>query len=227
MHLFFIVLILCLVLFLYKLYHLAIDDYILMKKNVSVDLMFNCAIVCSAVGLFFARLFFVIFHPSHLYLNLLGFILFPYFPGLSLVGGLLGGALALFIFCKRKKMPIGRVFDFFALAFIFVLPIGLLGFYFLSGHIGRGGMIELVLLSIILIASTVYLYPKASSLEMKQGTMSILFVIFLSLTLLLSNAIDNPGILYFRSHLENFILLIMLAGSVGLILRQEITGRIK
>jgi hypothetical protein len=78
-----------------------------------------------------------------------------------------------------------------------------------------------------LVASTVFLYPKASALEIKQGTMSILFLIFFSLTLLLGNAINNPGLINFRTHSENFILLGMLVVSVGLILRQEITGRIK
>jgi prolipoprotein diacylglyceryltransferase len=227
MHVFFLVLILCLVLFLYKLYHLAIDDYILMKKNVSVDQMFNCAILCSLVGLFFARLFYVFFHPSPIFLNPLGFLLFPYFPGLSVVGGLLGGGAALYLFSRQKKLPMGRVFDFFALAFTFVMPIGLIGFYLLSGHLGKGGIVEIILFSLILITSTVYLYPKATSLEIKQGSMSILFIIFFSLTLLLGNAIDNPGLLYFKTHPENFILLIMLAASVALILRQEITGRIK
>ena len=180
MQIFFIVLIICLVLFLFRLYHLANDDYVLIKKNVTLEQVFNCAFIVSLVGLFSARFFYVLFHPLHIYLNILGFILFPYFPGLSLVGGLLGGILALFIYCRKMNFPLGRVFDFFTMALIFVLPVGLVGYFLLSGSLTTGGLVRLGMYIIIFLSANIFLYPKAPSLEMKEGTSSVLFLIFFS-----------------------------------------------
>ncbi len=227
MQIFFVVLIICLILFLFRLYHLGNDDYILIKKNVTLEQIFNCAFICSFFALFSARLFYVIFHPIPVFLNILGFILFPYFPGLSLVGGLLGGALALYVYSRRRKFPIGRVFDFFTMSFIFTLPIGLVGYFILSRDFTPGGIVRLIIYLVIFVSANIFLYPKAPSLEMKEGTSSILFLIFFSLTALLSSAIDHPGVGYFTTHLENFIELAILVFSVILLLRQEIIGRIR
>lgn len=227
MQIFFIVLIIGLVLFLFRLYHLGNDDYVLVKKNVSLEQVFNCALFCSFVALLFARAFYVVFNPLPIYLNILGFVLFPYFPGLSLVGGLLGGAGALYFYARRNKFPLGRIFDFFSMSFIFVLPIGLVGYFLLSRDITVGGIVKLALFSLFSISANIFLYPKAPSLEMKEGTSSILFLIFFSLVMLLTSAIDHPGISYFVHHTENFVELGILIVSIILILRQEIIGRIR
>lgn len=227
MQFFILVLIICLVLFLFKLYHLANDDYVLVKKNISLDSLFNVTFACCLVALLFARLFYVFLHPLPVFLSPLGFLLFPYFPGLSLTGGLLGGILALLFISKRRKYPLGRVFDFFAMSFLFVLPFGLVGYFLLSQDLTPGGILRLVLYLIIFFVANIYLYPKANSLELKDGSSSVLFLIFFSLISLLCNALDNPGISYFISHKENFMLLAVLIISVILIAKQEITGRIK
>ena len=215
-----------LVLFLFRLYHLANDDYVLVKKNITLDDIFNAAFVCSAVALLFSRIFYVFMNPETVFLNPLGFLLFPYFPGLSLTGGLIGGILALFFYCRRKKIPRARFFDFFSISFIFVLPFGFIGYFLLSQDFTTGNIIRFILYCLILIASNIYLYPKASVLEIKDVTTSALFLVFFSLISLLAGAIDHPGTAYFISHRENFILLLILILSIGIILKQEIVGRI-
>ena len=226
MHLIIFVLIFCFVLFLFKLYHLAVDDYVLIKKNISIENVFNVAFVCSIVALFSARLIFVIFNFSTNFLNPLVFVLFPYFPGLSLVGGLLGSAFFLLIYSRYKKFPTGRIFDFFTIAFLFSLPPGLVGFILLSSRFSQGELVELILFVLLSVLTSLYLYPKASSLEIKDGSLSMLFVIFYSLITLLSNSIDNSGIKNFIANGENFILISLLISGVALIIRQEIAGRI-
>lgn len=227
MHFFIIVLIICMVLFLYRLYHLANDDYILLKKNITLEQIFNCAIVISLISLLIARIFYVIFNPAPVFFSVLGFLIFPYFPGLSLTGAFVGGSLSLLAMCKYKNFPTGRVFDFFSLSFLFVLPSAYLGYFLLSRSLSAGGLFELIGYSVILIFASIYLFPKSSTLELKDGTVSLLFIIFFSLISLLGDAIDHAGIYYFTHHLENFILLIMLIISVILISKQEIFGRIK
>lgn len=226
MQFFFIILIICLVLFLYRLYYLANDDFVLAKKNIDLEDVFNSSIIISIISLISARLFYVIAYPKDVFLSILGFILFPYFPGLSLVGGVLGGAIALYIYGKYKKFPLGRVFDFFSLSFLFILPVGLIGFFILSGDFTIGGLIKLIFFTAALVVANIYLYPKASAFEIKDGTISILFLIFFSLTLLLTNAIDNPGINSFINRKENFVLIFMLILGVVFLVKQEIIERI-
>ncbi len=226
MQFFFIVLLIGLVLFLFRLYHLANDDYILIKKNVTIEDIFNSAFICSVVALLFARLFYVLIHPNPIFINPLGFLLFPYFPGLSLTGGVLGGAISILIYSKLNNFPIKRVIDFFTISFIFVLPFGLTGYFLLSHDITIGNTVKLIMYLIILIFSNIYLYPKASILEIKDGTQSMLFLVFFSLTSLLGAAIDHPGINYFLTHKENFILLLVLVVSIIFVIKQEIIERI-
>lgn len=225
MSFFFVVIIICFVLFLFRLYHVANDDVVLAKKNISLEQVFNAAFVCGLASLLFARIFYVILNPDPVFLNPLGFIVFPYFPGLSLMGGVVGGIFALFLYARSKKFPIGRVFDFFTVSFTFILPIGLMGYFLLSGDFSTGGAVKLALFTIIDLAANLYLYPKASSLEIKDGSTSILFLIFFSLTMLLTNAIDNQGIYNFIHHKENLVYLAFLVIGVGLFIKQEIAGR--
>lgn len=226
MQFFIIVLVFCLVLFLYRIYHLANDDYVLVKKNITLEDIFNAVFICSFIALLISRIFYVFMNPSPLFFNPLGFLLFPYFPGLSSTGAIIGGTLTLLVYARIKEIPVGRVFDFFSISFIFVLPFGVIGYFLLSQDFTVGNIVKLVLYSVLLIASNVYLYPKASSLEIKDGTISFLFLIFFALISLLASAIDHPGTNYFLSHKENFILLFILVVSVSLILKQEIIGRI-
>ena len=226
MQFFILVLIVCLILFLFRLYHLANDDFFLIKKNITLDDVFNVTFICCGVTLLFARIFYVFLNPKPVFFNPLGFLLFPYFPGLSSTGAIIGGTLTLIIYSRIKKIPVGRVFDFFSISFIFVLPFGMIGYFLLSQDFTIGNIVKLVLYSVLLIASNVYLYPKASSLEIKDGTISVLFLLFFALISLLAIAIDHPGTNYFLSHKENFILLFILVVSVTLILKQEIIGRI-
>lgn len=225
MSFFFIILIVCLVLFLFRLYHVANDDYILVKKNISLEEIFNCAFFYAIVSLLFARIFYVVLNPSPVFFSPLGFLIFPYFPGLSLVGGFIGGTVALYLYGRRKKFPMGRVFDFFTVSFSFILPFGLIGYFLLSQDFSVGGLVKLIIFTIIALASNLYLHPKASSLEIKDGSISILFLIFFSLTMILTNAIDNSGISNFISHKENFVYLFLLAIGIVLIIKQEIFKR--
>lgn len=226
MQLFFLVLVFCFVLFLFRLYHLASDDYVLIKKNISLEDIFNAAFICSLIALFFARLFYVIFHFSPNFLNPLVFLIFPYFPGLSLVGGILGGGISLLIYSRRKKFPIKRIFDFFTVALLFSLSPGLIGYIFLSESFTQGQIVRLGLLFITFVITSVYIYPKANSLEIKDGSLSMLFIIFYTLVSLLANSIDNPGIKNFIDNKENLIHLGLLLVGVVLIIKQEILGRI-
>jgi prolipoprotein diacylglyceryltransferase len=222
---FFIVLIIGFVIFLFRLYHVAKDDAVLVKKNISLQLLFDSAFVTGIFALFTARLFYVILNPDPVFLNPLAFLIFPYFPGLSLLGGIIGGIIALFLYARAKKFPIARVFDFYTDAFSFVLPIGLLGYFLLSGDFSLGGTVRLVLFTLLAISVNLYFQPKARSLELKDGSISALFITFLSLIMLLTNSIDNPGLNSFISNKESLIYTVLLVAGFILFIKQELIGR--
>jgi len=222
---FFIVLIICFVLFLFRLYHVAKDDAVLVKKNISLQMVFDSAFFVGLVSLFTARLFYVLLNFDPLFLNPLAFLIFPYFPGLSLLGGFVGGVLALYFYGKRRRFPLGRVFDFYTESFGFVLPIGLVGYFLLSGDFSLGGIVKLALFTIIALALNFYFQPKARSLEIKNGTISILFLIFFSLTMLLTCAIDKSGVSNFISNKESLIYSSFLILGIIIFIKQELIRR--
>ncbi|MBP9719006.1 MAG: prolipoprotein diacylglyceryl transferase [Candidatus Levybacteria bacterium] len=124
MQYFIFLLLVCFIIFLFTLFVLCRDDFVLFKKNVDMEKVFNVAFLVGLVGLFFSRVVYVILFFKPLFLHPLVFFLFPYFPGLSLPGGLLGGSLALLFFLKGKKYPEGRLFDFFILSATIAIIIG-------------------------------------------------------------------------------------------------------
>ena len=226
MQFFILILALSLVLFLYKLFHLANDDYVLIKKSIPLKEIFNSALIILLISLLFSRIFYVLFNPDPVFLSPLGFLLFPYFPGLSLTGGVAGAALVSIIYLKVKKYPISRIFDFFTMSFIFVLPIGFTGYIVLSESFTIASLIRLILYTFLFASFNFYIYPKSLHLDIKEGTKTILFLIFFSLISLLGIAVDNPGTSSFINNKENFLLLIILFVSVLFLLKQEIFGRI-
>src|SRR3989344_4407799 len=111
MNFFIIFLLLGLFLSLFTIYYLSRDDLILLRKDVTIEKVFNLAFIIFFGGLFFARLAYGILYSTKIFLNPLKFFLFPYFPGLSLTGGIAGGVLLLFLILRFKNLPIGRIFD--------------------------------------------------------------------------------------------------------------------
>ncbi|MBI2431222.1 MAG: prolipoprotein diacylglyceryl transferase [Candidatus Levybacteria bacterium] len=121
-----VVLVFCLLISLFALYLLANDDFVLLRKQVLITKIFDIAFLIFGVSLFSARLFYVLFHFDQTFLSPFVFLLFPYFPGLSLPGGIVGGVLFFFSYSHSAKLPIGRVFDVFSLSLFSALPLGLL-----------------------------------------------------------------------------------------------------
>ena len=49
--------------FLYYIYKLVKDDYVFIRKNISLEQVFDITFIVTWSSLFFSRLFFFIFHP--------------------------------------------------------------------------------------------------------------------------------------------------------------------
>ena len=225
MHLLIFVLIICFFIFLFSLYFLANDDLIIIRKDMPMDKVFNTAFLTALVALFFARFFYVIFYPREVFFSPLGFLLFPYFYGLSLLGGVLGGSIFLTAYAKYQKLPVARIFDFFAVAFLSCFPVGLLGFFILAGKSYFPTFIFSFLAYLILFVLFIkIILPNSLRGRIKNGSLGAIFLFCFSIVTFLSGIISNFKNFKLIS-LENITILILLLVSVAVILKQEMVGK--
>ena len=222
MQFFILVLVTCFLIFLFCLYLLANDDFVLLRKDVSTEKVFNIAFLVAIFSLISSRVLFIVLNPSSNFLNPLVFFLFPYFPGLTLTGGAIGGIIAFFILAKRGKFPTARLFDFFSISFLSPMALGFLGYFLLSKskffsfhYIG----LIVVYLALFVVFLKILL-PRLLSGQLKEGTIGIIFLISFSAISVLENFIGRIG-KTFSFTIEDFILIFTLLISVALLIKRE------
>jgi len=233
MEFFILVLLVCLLIFLASLFLLAGDDLVFLRRDISMERVFDMGLVMAILSLLGARILYVMLNPSSGFLNPLVFIMFPYFPGLSLTGALVGGLFAFFLFyAKDAKAPKGRLLDFFSISFLATLPPGFLGFLLLSlgdkeaKHFHIIGLI--VVFIILLIVILKFSLPALLSGKLKDGTIGVIFLISFSIISLIENAIDRGGKNLLSGGIEDVALLLIFFVSLVFLFRQEkLISRIK
>ena len=222
MHFLVLVILFCFFIFLFSLYLLTRDDFVLIRKDVTLDKAFNITFITFAVSVLSSRILYIILNPSLDFLNPLVFLLFPYFPGLSLIGGVGGGVLFLLILCKYQKLPMGRLLDFFSISFLSALPVGIIGYFLL----GRQNLFTIAPISLVLVYIVLFfafikiLLPLLLSGRLKDGTIGLIFLICFSVISLVGNFIGRVGNLL-NLGLEDLILVIILYASLVFLFRQE------
>ena len=204
MQFFIVVLLISFVFFLFSLYSLIKDDVSFIRAGVGPERVFNITFIVALAALFFARLFYIIFYQKIWLLNPFLFIVFPYFPGLSLTGGVLGGALSLAFLSGLKKIPFNRIFDIFSVSFLFSMPVGLLGFFLLSGKklLSLEFGVTLAVYIFLLIFFIRFLTVFSERGRIKPGGMGYIFIMLFSIWSIAHNILFSNKIL----HLENLIL---------------------
>ena len=115
-----------LLIFLFTSYELSKEDFIFLRKGITTDDIFNITFLALPIALLGARLVYVLLHPSWRYLNPLIFFVVPYFPGLSIIGGIIASWLFVWYYAKNKKYPRGRILDIFGISFLISFSIGIL-----------------------------------------------------------------------------------------------------
>lgn len=226
MQFFILVLLICLFVFLYCVHVLADDDFIFLRRDVTMEKLFNIIFLGSLISLFFARLFYGLFHAESILSNPLVFLLFPYFPGLSLLGGVIGaGAYILFLTTRKKNpLPLGRMADFFSIASLIALPVGFLGYFMFSemGFSFQRALSLILIYFILFIIFLRFLLPRLLSGKIKEGSIALLFLICFSIIYLVNNFTGHGGKIFnFQLIPENFILILILISSAVFLIRQE------
>src|SRR5260221_12872221 len=97
-----------LLVFLYSLYRFVRDDYIFIRKGISLEQSFDIAFIILWIGLFASRFLYLLFH-FYSGEN----ILYDFFSlkggEFSLTGGVIGGTIAIYLIGKYRKVPLGRL----------------------------------------------------------------------------------------------------------------------
>jgi len=219
------VLFICFFLFLYIIYYLSRDDFVLARKDIPVTKVFSVVFLTGLIALFCARLIFALSYPEAALLNLLGFLAFYHYSGLSLIGALAGAELFIYFYSQYKKMPAGKIFDLFILAFIGVLPVGLIGNFIINlGKVGVFANILFVFSILLLPLFSKVIYPFSAKGEIEDGSLGFIFVAIFSFLYFLTKLFLNIRDFSFLNP-ENVLLLVMLFSSLVLLLNQEIMDK--
>lgn len=215
-----LLLLFCFFIFLYVIYLLSHDDFVILRRDVSMEKIFNAAFLFLISGLFLSRLIYVIFNPNPVFHSFLGFILFPYFPGLSLIGGVIGGFGFAYFYFKSRILPMGRLMDFFAMALLSSYPAGLIGTLLLSHSQVSWPFYVSILLSLITLGVFIkYILPLSLGGKLKDGSLSLIFFSSFSLIYILTNIFLSN----FRQilNIENLLSLIILIASFSFLVKAE------
>lgn len=211
---------LCSFVMLFVIHSLAIDDFVLLRKHVTMANLFDLAFITFIIGLFSARLIYIIFHFSPGFLNPLVFFIFPYFPGLFLGGGLIGSIIFLFFYTSFLKLPKERIFDIFSISFFSTLPIGLLLFAIHGKKTLTTVFSEviLIIISFIFLFFIVRFFQKGS---MKDGSISLLSLCIFSFTSFIAQFfLQKEKVFYFLS-IDQIILFCLFIFSFLVFIKQE------
>lgn len=177
MEFFLLFLALGLFLFLFVLHSLTREDYGLMRRNISMEQLFNLTFLSLLSGLFVSRVMYAVFHLNPFFLNPLVFFALPYYSGLSLFGGVVGVFGSLYLFCLKKKYPWRKFFDFFAIAFSCGLPLVAIGTIFLHSQASLYPiLLSTFLYGIIGIVSVTVLYKRIVRASLPDGITGVLFL---------------------------------------------------
>lgn len=220
-----IIILICFFIFLYFLYYFSRDDFVIVRKDISMERIFNLAFLTAIVSIFFSRLSFVLESLDPRLLNPLEFLAVPYFPGLSLIGGMLGAAIFIFLYGSFRKLPVGKMLDLFTLSFMGVLPLGLIGNFIV--HLGKVSLFSnlIFIFSIfVLLLFAKIIYPFSGRGEIKDGTLGLMFGAIFSFLYFMTRLFLNLKDFSFLS-LDNILILVVLFSSLILLVNQEIMDK--
>lgn len=217
MNLPFIIIILSIFIFFISLYALSKDDFVLTRRSVAVNKIFDLALLTIIFAAVFARALFVVLASEWSFLNPFLFLDIFYHKGLVLSGAIIGGVLSLTYFLIRKKLPIGRINDLFSTAAAFALSVGFLGNLVLI-FASRMFSILFLVNSVVFLIFGILMAKILVRAKIKDGSITLLLLLLFSALTIVSSTIQNQK---FVTGPENIILLGVVVVSIFFLIRGE------
>jgi hypothetical protein len=216
-----LVLIPALLVFLFLLYKLTGDDHIFIRKNISIEQMFDTGFNTLWVSLLVSRIYFFLFDANFSGNYFIAF--FTKWGGFSFAAAIASAILFLYLVGKYKKIPLGRLFDFFTLSLLFALPVGYLSIALLRWQ--QKMMIPYMLCTLVyLIAAIVFrkfLYPKLLNRSLKEGTMGIYFFLLFPLVSFATTFVNFGKSSFILFTVTNVMYISIFLAGIVLLIKQE------
>ncbi|MEK7186594.1 MAG: prolipoprotein diacylglyceryl transferase family protein [Patescibacteria group bacterium] len=221
MNFFIFVIAICLFISLFCLHKISRDDLLFIRKDISMDKLFNIFFLVFFAGLLLSRVVYVLLYSPKMFMDPLAFLLFPYFPGLSLIGGVIGGLIFITVYSRMKNIPFGRIVDHFLFSFISSLPIGILGYFLLSGAKNYFSLITSAIFILFFYLVIRYPYQLLLKGTIRDGSLGLIILTAFSLILFIEKIILNYKEFAFVKLPENYLHLMVFVVCVGLFVKQE------
>ncbi len=207
--------IICLVASLYILYLLTKHDFVLARKSLLLQEIFDVTFVGFLAFLITARTLYIVSVLNFNLLNPLKFFHIFKFPGALFLGGLLGFWIVIYFFFKKKKI-LARLYDIYALSlfplFIFALGVSYNKGYFLYFNI------LVFFLSILFMIIGIYSYKNYS---LKDGSIAFLFVCLITVFTIISEFSSSSRVIFSYFTIPQIISVIVFLGFSVLLLSHE------
>lgn len=217
-----VMLILSFFVFLFCLYTVCRDDLVLLRRNITLEWLFNQAFLTIVIGLLSARLVYVFSYFDSQFLNPLIFVSFSHFPGLSLTGGILGGILYMLIFARKKKAPFKHILDAFSISIIASLLLGLVINIFSTKvsfkELTSPFLLVEFVIYMILFVAFFRLFQKA---RFKEGSIALLFLVFFSLLSFGWDILVKKSNILTGKAYEDYLLIVIFLISTFLFVKEE------
>ncbi len=198
----------------FLLFLLSKQDFVLLRQNISLSEMFDAAIVVFLFALLSGRVFYILDTFNFELLHALRFFYITRFPGVSMLGFFLGGALAVrFLF--RNKKGLRRIYDIFGISF---LP--LFAFFVLAQ--GHKNIIYSVVTILIILVSFVFFLRSHQKYILKDGSNALAMLGLIAIDVIVSQFLFPKHVLFFGLSLSSIlsILLLPIVGA-GIYLTQK------
>lgn len=211
---FYIALLIVMITCLFILYVLSKNDFVLLRKNVTLFSIFDTVFLFMFVGFIFGRAFYILTAQNLPLLHALRFFYIIRFPGFSMLGLFLGGLLSLYVQPLDKK-AFPRLCDIFCISFfpLFLLSIiadGNVVFWFMRVALLITGLITLIIF-----------FQIHKNYMLADGSIAFLTIIILSSYYISLDFIHKPKFLFFLFSPFQIVVVLLFIISSLLLLRNE------
>lgn len=200
------------ILFLFILFVLSKNDFMLLRKNISQVDLFNRSLLLVAGSIIFGRMFYILDKNMLSSFNPLKFLNFIEQPGVSLIGSFLGIFALSFLAYKDKKV-IPKILD---ITFLSLTPFFVLNIFYIANL----SVIFKAIVCSIVIGLFGFLLKFHKDYSLKDGSIFAVISIAICLTFFASELISKSNNLLSFSLLQ-LVSLICIIVSLGYLIKNE------
>lgn len=213
----FIILLIVLLYIMFLVYSLAKNDFVLLRKNVSLPELFDGVILSMISGLFFARVFYLIEIQEFTWFHPFRFVHLVKLPGLSIFGFFVG-VIPVLYYMLRKKKVMQRVYD---IVFISLFPLFVFSLITRTYSLAIPSFLIQIFLafagSVILWICTRFYH----NYTLKDGSIAMIICMFMSVDLFLYGFVSKHKILISSFSFSQICAVLLFVGAAILLLRNQ------